>query len=113
NEPIVAEHELRPEAITPFFAVLTIFLVLKFLEQRYLRKERWRSVWLGAAVVFVAFLLLSLKPSFGMTAVFAMLPVLLVLFQRKATWVERLILIAAAVMSALLLVLPEHYLARS
>jgi len=113
SQPIIAEHELRPEAITPFFAVLTIFLALKFLEQRYLRKERWRSAWLGAAVVFVAFLLLSLKPSFGMTAFFAMLPVLLLLFQRRATWVERLILIAAAVMSALLLVLPEHYLAKS
>ena len=113
SQPIVAEHELRPEAITPFIAVLTIFLALKFLEQRYLRKERWRSAWFGAALVFVAFLLLSLKPSFGMTALFAMLPVLLLLFQRRATWVERLILIAAAVMSALLLVLPEHYLARS
>ena len=113
SQPIVAEHELRPEAIIPFFAVLTIYLALKFLEQRYLRKERWRSVWLGAAVVFVAFLLLSLKPSFGMTAVFAMLPVLLVLFQRRTTWVERLILIATAVISALLLVLPEHYLAKS
>jgi len=113
SQPIVAEHELRPEAITPFFAVLDIFLTLKFFEQRYLRGKQWHSAWLGAAVVFVSFFLLSLKPSFGLTALFASLPVLLSLFHRKATWIERLILLAAAAISALLLVLPEHYLAKS
>ena len=66
SQPIVAEHELRPEAITPFFAVLDIFLTLKFFEQRYLRGKQWHSAWLGAAVVFVSFFLLSLKPSFGL-----------------------------------------------
>ena len=50
---------------------------------------------------------------FGLTALFATLPVLLSLFHRKATWIERLILLAATAISALLLVLPEHYLAKS
>jgi hypothetical protein len=113
SQPIIAEHQLRPEGITPFFAVLDILLTLKFIEQRYLRGEPWRSAWLGAAVVFVSFLLLSLKPSFGLTALFTTLPVLLSLFHRKATWIERLILLAAAATSALLLVLPEHYFAKS
>jgi len=113
SQPIIAEHQLRPEGITPFFAVLDILLTLKFIEQRYLRGEQWCSAWLGAAVVFVSFLLLSLKPSFGLTALFTMLPVLLSLLHRKATWIERLILIAAVAISALLLVLPEHYLAKS
>lgn len=113
SQPIIGEHELRPEAITPFFAVLAILLTLKFIEQRYLRGEQWRTAWLGGAVVFISFLLLSLKPSFGLTALFTMLPVLLSLFHRKATWIERLILTAAVAISALLLVLPEHYLAKS
>jgi hypothetical protein len=102
SQPIVAEHELRPEAITPFFAVLDIFLTLKFFEQCCLRGKQWHSAWLGAAVVFVSFFLLSLKPSFALTALFATLPVLLSLFHRKATWIERLILLAAAAISALL-----------
>ena len=113
NQPIVAEHQLRPEGITPFFAVLDILLTLKFIEQRYLRGEQWRGAWLGAAVVFVSSLLLSLKPSFGLTALFTTLPVLLSLFHRKTTWIERLILLIAAPTAALLLVLPEHYLAKS
>jgi hypothetical protein len=113
SQPIVAEHQLRPEAITPFFAMLDIFLTLKFFEQRYLRRKQRRSAWLGAAVIFVSLLLLSLKPSFGLTALFATLPVLVSLFHRSATWIERLILLAAAAISALLLILPEHYLAKS
>jgi hypothetical protein len=113
SQPIVAEHELRPEAIIPFFAVLGIFLTLKFVEQRYRGRQKWRSAFFGAALVFVALLLLSLKPSFWLTALVSMLLVGQSLFYREATWINRLALIAAAVFSALLLLLPEHYLARS
>jgi hypothetical protein len=113
SQPITAEHELRPEAITPVFAVLDILLALKFIEQYYLRREQRRSYWLGAAIVVVSFLLLSLKPSFGLTGFFATLPILVALFRRKTAWVERVIILAATAISALLLVLPEYCLAKS
>jgi hypothetical protein len=113
SQPIIAEHELRPEAITPFFAVSALLLALKFIEQRYFRERPRRSAWLGAAVVFVSFLLLSLKPSFGLTALFTVFPVLVWVFDRKTTWVERLIPIGATVISVLLLISPEHFLAKS
>ena len=113
SQPIIAEHELRPEAIIPFCAMSALLLALKFIEQRYLREERRRSAWLGAAVIFLSFLLLSLKPSFGLTALFTMLPVFVSLFHGKPTRAERLIPVAAAVISVLLLILPEHFLAKS
>jgi hypothetical protein len=113
SQPIVAEHELRPEAITPFFAVLDILVGLKFLEQQCLRRDSARSCWLGAAIVIVSFLLLSLKPSFGLTAFFAITPVLVTLFRRKRARSERIAFLAATTISALFLVLPEHYLAKS
>ncbi len=113
SQPIIAEHELRPEAITPFCAMSALLLALKFIEQRYFREERRRSAWLGAAVIFLSFLLLSLKPSFGLTALFTMFPVFVSLFYRKATRAERLIPVAAAAISVLLLILPEHFLAKS
>lgn len=109
------EHQIRPEAIFPFFAIAAIYLTLKFLRAWSPPRRIGPGVFWAGALVFDTALLYQLKPSFGLAAGVALLPLLPVWCQRAAAGRPRLLLTAgtaaAAVLAGLLLLWPEHRLA--
>jgi hypothetical protein len=121
------EHQIRPEAIFPFLAILNIWLSFRFIETRFVRSKP-SFVWLGALNVFVSCLMYMMKPSFGFATLFCTLPVWVSLVLpgtalesgdsggQSGDWRsrERALLAAAAILPALLLLfLPEHILKES
>jgi len=104
------EHQIRPEGIFPFLAILNIWISFRFLEVRFIRR-RPSFVLLGGLNVFIAFLIYMAKPSFGFATFFCTLPVWLSLVLKGASGREKAVLAAAAILPALLLLyLPEQIL---
>lgn len=107
------EHEIRPEAIFPFLAILNLYLSFLFIYARFVRR-RSASIWLGGLNVFIAFLIYLLKPSFGFATLFSTAPVWLSLLAPGAAPAQKGALLAACVLpAALLLFLPEQILKRN
>jgi hypothetical protein len=107
------EHQIRPEAIFPFFAILNIWVSFRFLEARFVRPKP-SFLWLGALNVFISVLIDMAKPSFGFATLFCTLPVWVSLLLPGRSGREKRLLAAAAILPALLLlVLPEHILKKS
>ncbi len=67
---LLMEHSIRPEAVFPFFAILCIWLSLRY--------GRSRNFFGGAALVYDAILLYFIKPAWGFGVLFAILPVLVI-----------------------------------
>lgn len=111
---VLAEHTLRPEAVFPCFGALHLWLTLGFVRRRWgqpaaRRETAWR--W-GAGAVFVACVLLLLRPAFGFAAVFTGVPVALAVLVRDESWRGRWRLVGAPLtLAALTLFLPERQLA--
>ena len=104
------EHQIRPEAIFSFLAILNIWISFLFIDRRFLRRDP-SFVWLGAGNVFLACLIYLAKPSFGFAVLFCTLPVWISLLRPGATLRQKTWLAAAAILPALLLLfLPEHIL---
>lgn len=107
------EHQIRPEAIFSFLAILNIWLSLRFLESRFVRR-RESFIWLGALNVFVSVLMYLAKPSFGFATLFCTLPVWLSLILPGASRRQTATLGVAAILPAFLfLILPEQVLKKS
>ena len=111
--PIQFEHQLRPEAITPFFALLNIFLTLKFLEHFREPLLSWKASGLGAGVICNSLLLASIKTSFGLTVLFTLAPVLVLLFRKRQSWPQACGVLALSGLVGLFLLATENRLARS
>lgn len=116
---IFFEEQIRPEAVFPFFAALDLSLLLAFVRAWYVEDRTRRAALLGGLSLFATALVYQLKPSFGLAAGFAALPVGLALFVpgRQEAWRPRLHLLGAMaagiLATAVLLVLPERSLARN
>ena len=107
------EHQIRPEAIFPFLAILNIWLSFRFLDARFIR-PRGAYFWFGTFNAFVSILLYMAKPSFGVATVLTSLPVWISLVLPGRSLRDRGALAAASILPALLLlVLPEHFMKRS
>ena len=113
------ETQIRPEAVFPFVAMLQICLLLAFLRAWFGPVHRPdRAAVLAGASLFAAALTYEVKPSFGFAAGVAALPILWALVSPwRQPWRPRARLLGAAVVAGLaalvLLVLPEHELARA
>ena len=96
---IILEHTIRPEAVFPFFLGLSI--LLNFLALRaWLGEEKERghiAAWCLAANLVVAYIGWSLKPSMGLGAVAANLPLLLWLWRGKEPVRRKTVIIGSAV----------------
>jgi len=104
------EHQIRPEGIFPFLAILSIWLSFLFLDARFIRKHP-AAPWLGGLNIFVAFLIYMAKPSFGFATVLCTLPIWLSLILPGASLRQKGLLAGAGILPALLLLfLPEHIL---
>lgn len=103
-----SEHHLRPEGISPFFAVLGFGFTIRFLLAKYIDAQPRRALWYGGASLAVAFFLPLLKPSYSFTAILTTLPVWWHLFDRHATLIGRLLMAGVPLLAAwLLLWMPE------
>ena len=119
--PIRFEHTLRPEAVFPFFAVLTLCLDLTFIRHRFgVGTERargagldWRGLATGAGAVFACVMAFLLKPSFSAMLLLANVPVAWSLFAAGRSWRDKLTLALVSVLApGLLLILPERHFRR-
>ncbi len=108
------EHAIRPDAIFPFFAALSMFFNIQFIRYRFLQRENRRTLLYGTLTVFNACLLFFLKPAFYLATAFATSPVWISLLDPKEPLRRKLLLIGVAVISsAAFLFLPEEALKRT
>ena len=114
---IFLEQRIRPEAIFPFFALLAIYLTLEFLRAWFVTRRTVRAAVCGGGIVFDAILCSALKPSFGFTLGVALLPLAAAVLQPGQARRRRLAISGAAaaalLLAGLLLLWPEHELARA
>ncbi len=113
SRPIQYEHDLRPEAITPFFAILNILLTLVFFEQRWGKAPSNRAAWTAGAILANSILLATLKTMFVLSVCASVVPVLVALCDRRETWKRRLAVLGAGVLAAAVIAIPEGLLAKS
>jgi hypothetical protein len=111
--PIEAEHELRPEAIVPFFAILNILLTLQFFEARRHNMASGKLAIIGAAVLLNSILLATLRTSFLLSILFSVIPVVIALFARRITWLQRIVVFGVSLALAATVIFTEQKLAAS
>ncbi len=113
NRPIFFEHELRPESITPFFALLNILLTLIFLERHQSEGLSDRVTCIAALLLVNSILLATLKTSFSLTVLFSIVPVLCALTNRRDNWQRRAAVLGIGFAAITAVAVPEHELAKS
>jgi hypothetical protein len=112
REPICFEMDIRPEGICGFLSSVDLYFFIQFIACCFLECRRTATVTYGIAAVFSSILLASVKPSFGLTGTFALLPVAAFFFRRDWFW-QKMVVTGGAIVSAALLLLPEHFLSRN
>src|SRR5205807_528596 len=100
RRPIEYEHLLRPQAITPFFAILNILLTLHFFDMRRRKGPSLLGATIAALVLVSTILLVTLRTTFALTILFSGLPVLIALFDRRETWLRRALVILITLITA-------------
>jgi hypothetical protein len=110
-EPIRTEMQLRPEGVCAFLVSLNLYFAIQFMACCFVEKRPRASIGHGIGTVFTAVLLASAKPSFGLIAIVAVVPVA-ILFFRRGWFREKIALGIGAIASAALLLVPEYFLSR-
>jgi hypothetical protein len=110
-EPIRAEMQLRPEGLCAFLVSLNLYFAIQFMACCFVEKRPRASVGHGIGTVFTAVVLASAKPSFGLLAIVAVMPVA-ILFFRRGWFREKIALGIGAILGAALLLVPEYFLSR-
>ncbi len=111
GESIRFEMQLRPEGVCAFLVSLNLYLVVQFTACWFVEKRFWAAVGAGIGIAFTSVLLASAKPSFALAGAVALLPVGISFFGRGLVR-QRLALVGGAILSAALLLVPEHFLGR-
>ena len=113
RQPIEYEHLLRPQALTPFFAILNILLTLHFFDMRHREGPSLSGAIIAALVLVSSILLVTLRAGFALTILFSGLPVLIALFDRRETWLRRAVVILIPLITAAAILRTEQILAKS
>jgi len=113
RRPIEYEHLLRPQAITPFFAILNILLTLHFFDIRRREGPSLSGATIAALVLVSSILLVTLRSSFALTILFSGVPVLIALFDRRETWPRRALVILITLITGAAVLRTEQLLAES
>ena len=111
GESIRFEMQLRPEGVSAFLAGLNLYLAVQFASCAFVEKRRWPAVGAGIGIAFSSILLASAKPSFAMAGAVALVPVG-IFFLKRGWFREKMALAGGMMLSAALLVIPEHFLSR-
>ncbi|MFZ3374954.1 MAG: hypothetical protein WA183_05325 [Chthoniobacterales bacterium] len=112
REPLLFERDTRPEGICGFLISINLYVVIEFTACCFLERRRTATVTYGIAAVFSSILLASVKPSFWLTAIVALLPVAMFFFRRRWFW-QKIALVGGTTVGAALLSLPQHSLIRN
>ena len=112
GEPLLFERDILPEGICGFLISINLYFVIEFTACCFLEGRRTATVTYGIAAVFSSILLASVKPSFWLTAIVALLPVAMFFFRRCWFW-QKIAFAAGVAVCAALLSLPEHSLIRN
>jgi len=112
SEPIRFETQLRPEGVCAFLISVNLYLVIQFTACFFVEGRQAASVAYGIAAVFSSILLASVKPSFWLASIAVLLPVAVFFIRPGLIW-QKIALGGGAALSAALLLLPEHFLARN
>lgn len=110
NVSLQYEHSLRPEAVFPFFAILSLALNLTLIRSRWLEPAPRRAALLGAGALVVPIILYKLKPAFGFGLAVAILPALISMVQPGLSARLKAGAAAAVALAAIALLLPEYLL---
>lgn len=113
SRPVHYEHDLRPEAITPFFAILNILLTLIFFAQRCGKPPSRAAAITGACILVNSVLLAALRTSFLLSVCFSVMPVLITLADRSESWSRRIAVLGAGLLAMIAFALPAARLAKS
>ena len=111
-QTIVFEKEIRPEAICGFVLSVTFYVLIQFIGCFFLERRPGATVGYGIALAFTAIFLASIKPSFGFASLFVLSP-LVVVFWQSGWWWQKIWLSIGFACSAIILLLPEHFLGRN
>ena len=112
GETIHLEMQLRPEAVCAFLVSLNIWLFLQFIASCFVEDRPTAATLYGIALIFSAILLASVRPSFMLLAIVAVTPVAIFFFRRDRVR-QKLAIVIGGVLSAALLLVPEHILSRN
>lgn len=108
------EHSVRPEAIFPFFVILSIWLNLEFIRSRWVVPAPRAAAVTGAAGFIVTVIVYKLKPSFGFAVGIANLPMAVSLLGAGMSWRRKLAMVGVAgAVSFFALLLPEQIAKKS
>ena len=110
QEPLLSEHSIRAEAVSPVFVLLNIWLTLTFFERR---AQGGKAGALASAVLVNSVILSVLKINFFFCALCSVVPVLFALFRKREGRIRNLLLVAPALVVAVTFILVERGLARN
>jgi hypothetical protein len=113
NTPLVFEMQIRSDAVCMFFEILIFWLTVQFLYCRIISPNTDRAFTYGTAVAMAAALLASLKPSFTLTALLVVTPVIWLIVATKGNVARKVGFFGVAVTFLVALTLTDHYLGRN
>jgi hypothetical protein len=112
REPLWFEMSIRPEGVCGFLIAINLYFLIQFIACCFLEARQTATVIYGIAVAFSSILLASVKPSFWLAAIVALLPIGIFFF-RQGWSSQKIALAGGAAVSAALLLLPERILIRN
>ena len=111
--PILIEKAIRSDAVCMFFQILIFWLIIEFFYRRVVAPNPRIAVTCGIASAVSAFLLASLKPSFMLTALFTVTPVIWSILSFKNGRPTKLVFFCVTGFIVMALTLTEHHLRRN
>src|SRR5215471_10057778 len=86
SEPMHFERQLRPEGVSAFLFSINLYVLAQFTACWVIGRRTVATAVYGAAGVFISILLASVKPSFVLVSFLAVLPVVVLFFQKNQLW---------------------------
>lgn len=111
--PVFFEMNIRSDSVCMFFEILIFWLIIQFFYYRVVLPNPQKAVIYGTSVATSAFLLALLKPSFTLTSLFVVTPVIWLILTAKGNFTGKVAFFATAVPIIVALTLTEHYLRRN
>ncbi len=111
--PLLFEMQIRADAVCMFFEMLVLWLLVQFFYHRIIAANLGRSFIYATAVTMAAFLLASLKPSFTLTSLGLVTPVIWLVFNCAGHFREKIVCLGVVVTVILAVTLTERHLRRS
>jgi hypothetical protein len=111
--PLWFEMAIRPDAVCMFFQILIFWLAIQFFYYRIVAPNSRKAVIYATGATVTAFLAASIKPSFTLMALFAVVPVIWLVTTIKGNLGAKLAFFGVAVSVVMVLTFAERHLRRN